>query len=320
MPVVLLSGLLQIDLSRAFEKPIMSPNCQSFSNVSCIREVAHLKRWQSDGAIYLDLQSVEHVVQPPDNIELCALTEHTLVLVRSAGDRRVSQFAGQKYEGAHEANYFFLLPAGTPAELAWASQSEALLFSIAPKVLCQIAEQTECADRNSLQLKPLVHHQDDQITRFAQCLLDEIRTEGPGRRLCSESLMTILNIHLLRHYCYFKGQPEIYRGGLAPYKLQQVLGYINANLVDGDLSLATLSRLAGLSNCYFARQFKQATGQAPRQYIIHQRIDKAKTLLSQRDLSIAQIAIECGFSSQSHFYGAFQKVMGTTPKRYRDNR
>ncbi|MEO0405873.1 MAG: AraC family transcriptional regulator [Cyanobacteria bacterium P01_A01_bin.135] len=288
------------------------------SNVSSIREVAHMKGWSGDGAIYLETQSVEHVFQPPDNIRVCALAEHTLAFVKNAGARRVGQFAGQRYEGAYEANHFFLLPAGTPAAIAWEGRNEAILVSIAPEAFWRVAEQAECINATSLRIKPIVHRRDHQLTRLVHSILHEIQTsDGLGSRLWSESLLTTLNIHLLRHYCTHCNQVKPRKRGLAPCKLRGVLYYINTNLADKDLSLAALSNTAGLSLSYFCHQFKRSTGFTPYQYIIRRRIERAKRLLKQGELPIAVIALECGFSNQSHFYGAFCRIVGTTPKRYR---
>ena len=77
-----------------------------------------------------------------------------------------------------------------------------------------------------------------------------------------------------------------------------------------------MAQLAELSSYYFARQFKRSTGLSPHQYINQQRIEKAKRLLKQRKYSITQVAIECGFSNQSHFSRAFRKATDITPKRY----
>jgi AraC family transcriptional regulator len=68
----------------------------------------------------------------------------------------------------------------------------------------------------------------------------------------------------------------------------------------------------------FARAFKKATGQSPRQYVIHRRIERAKALLRAGDQDLAQIAQRVGFSTQSHFTDVFRRLCGTTPARYRD--
>jgi AraC family transcriptional regulator len=57
-------------------------------------------------------------------------------------------------------------------------------------------------------------------------------------------------------------------------------------------------------------------GISPHQYLLQQRVERAKQLLKQRNLSIVDIAFQCGFNSQSHFTRCFRKWTGITPKAY----
>jgi AraC family transcriptional regulator len=85
-----------------------------------------------------------------------------------------------------------------------------------------------------------------------------------------------------------------------------------------DISLESLSILASLGRYHFARQCKQSTGLAPHQYVMQCRIDKAKELLKHINLSTTQIALEIGYGSQSHFTTLFRRMVGVTPKEYRN--
>jgi AraC family transcriptional regulator len=105
--------------------------------------------------------------------------------------------------------------------------------------------------------------------------------------------------------------------GLAPHKLATVLDYIQARLSQ-DLSLTAIAAEIGVSRCHFATQFRQAMGLAPHQYVSQQRVEKAKRALRSPQRSIADIALECGFSNQSHLTKVFKKQTGTTPKAYRE--
>jgi AraC family transcriptional regulator len=67
----------------------------------------------------------------------------------------------------------------------------------------------------------------------------------------------------------------------------------------------------------FATQFKQVMGISPHQYVIQQRIEKAKQYLRSHKLSITEIALECGFANQSHLTKIFKEQTGITPKAYR---
>jgi AraC family transcriptional regulator len=92
--------------------------------------------------------------------------------------------------------------------------------------------------------------------------------------------------------------------------------FIDAFL-DRDLSLKSIADAAATSPFRFARGFRGALGQSPRQYVISRRIERAKELLQRRDHSIAEIATLVGFATQSHFTAMFRRRCGVTPKRYR---
>jgi AraC family transcriptional regulator len=67
-----------------------------------------------------------------------------------------------------------------------------------------------------------------------------------------------------------------------------------------NLSLARIARVVDYSPSNFRRVFRAATGQTAHQYVLETRLLKARELLQRRSLSLAEIAAECGFSSQSH--------------------
>ncbi|MEM6840024.1 MAG: AraC family transcriptional regulator [Cyanobacteria bacterium P01_C01_bin.120] len=279
-------------------------------------ELTQLKGWLADGALQSIGWRVEHVVLPPDAIVLPPLADHTLGFwLRAQGDRSL-RFAGQaKRQGPWE-NHFFLLPQGIPSELAWNGQAEAVLVSLSPAVLQQTLLQIDCLPPEQLVLKPLLLAQDKQITRFIACLLSEIRTGDWGSSLCGESLMTSFAVHLLRHYCTTPIQIHSTNGGLSRDRLRQALEVIHASL-DQPLRLDQIADALGLDVYYFSRLFHQSMGVTPYQYVLRQRVEKAKKLLRNRQLSITEIALECGFTSSSHLARRFRKLVGVSPKAYR---
>lgn len=298
----------------------MSDTQKLASDVYSMHGFNKQRGWLGDRTIHLDGWTVEHLQQQMSaDIEVPALAEHTIILVMNSARRQFSRFAGQTYEGVGRKDHFILLPAEVPASFAWEGGDEAVTFDIKPQALRQTALQTGCINPDHVELKPLVFSQDEQITAFAYSLLREIHTVGVGSRLYSESLLTAFNIHLLRHYCSLEANLKEYSKGLGPRRLKKVLDYINNNLADSNIKLNTMARLAGLSKYHFARQFKQSTGLPPHQYVTYKRVEEAKQLLKERQLSLPRIAVECGFSNQSQFGKAFRSVTGTTPKRYRDN-
>jgi len=94
------------------------------------------------------------------------------------------------------------------------------------------------------------------------------------------------------------------------------MDYINTQL-DQDLSLVQIAKVINLSPTYFASLFKRATGNSLHQYVIQKRVERAKLLLLKTDLMIADIALQVGFSSQSHLTQQFKRLTSMTPKQVR---
>ena len=97
--------------------------------------------------------------------------------------------------------------------------------------------------------------------------------------------------------------------------MERVIDYIQANLTQ-DLSILDLATVTGTSESHFSRGFKQSVGIAPYQYLMQQRVERAKQLLKQPAISISDIALDCGFANQTHLTKVFHQMTGTTPKAY----
>jgi AraC family transcriptional regulator len=103
---------------------------------------------------------------------------------------------------------------------------------------------------------------------------------------------------------------------LSAPKLRLVMEYMESNL-DRNVTLTELAALVDLTPRYFCTVFKQAIGQPPHQFQIEQRVERAKSLLRQPPISVTDVALMVGFSSQSHLNAYFRRIVGVTPARYR---
>ena len=90
--------------------------------------------------------------------------------------------------------------------------------------------------------------------------------------------------------------------------------------LDEAVPLAELARACKLSPSHFARAFRQTTGRPPHRWLVEQRIEKAKQLLVDTTLSLAQIAQNCGFADQSHFTRVFAQLVQSSPGQWRRHR
>lgn len=108
------------------------------------------------------------------------------------------------------------------------------------------------------------------------------------------------------------------QGGLGICRVQRVTKFIDANLHQR-ISVTDLARVVKLRSSQFQRAFKQSFGEAPHTYLIKQRIERAKTMIANSDISTAEIAIACGFADQSHMTRLFTRFVGESPSSWRRN-
>ncbi len=106
-------------------------------------------------------------------------------------------------------------------------------------------------------------------------------------------------------------------GGLPPRRLQRVLSHVREN-IGGELSVAELAQVVGMSQYYFSKLFKISTGTTPHQYVMRQRVERAQEVLRDGQTTLVELSTQVGFETQSHFTSVFRRVVGTTPKRYRE--
>jgi len=99
--------------------------------------------------------------------------------------------------------------------------------------------------------------------------------------------------------------------------LSPVFKFMEQNASRNDLSNDELAALLNISEVYFRRLFKEKVGVTPHKYLLNLRIERAKLLLSDPDISALEVAEAVGFSSPYHFSKAFKAAVGTTPGRYR---
>ena len=99
------------------------------------------------------------------------------------------------------------------------------------------------------------------------------------------------------------------------FVIEDALAYIKEHLTE-PLTLERVARATSLSPVYFHNTFKFAVGKTLREYVEEQRLRRAITLLQTTDFSLAKIAYECGFSSQSYFSYVFKRRMKMTPRAY----
>ncbi len=245
--------------------------------------------------------------------------EHTICLSLASRPVRFLQVKGGKtHTSLYGKGDISITPAEMPFFARWEGDDHYLQIRIASRFIQQVAREALAINPDHLELLPEFRTRDSQIEAIGLMLLTELQQGNSGSRLYIESLANVLAIHLIRQYAVTHPQIPIYEGGLPQRQLLQVLTYINDNL-EQDMKLADLAALLEMSQFHFSHLFKRSIGIAPYQYLLQQRIERAKQLLKHSDQSIMEIALICGFNSHSHLGKQFRQLTGMTPKAYREN-
>ena len=150
---------------------------------------------------------------------------------------------------------------------------------------------------------------DPLILSLCDALWHSGERSGPDNALFADSALQCLADRLR----WLAGAARDAEGpGLSRSELSLIDDHIRANL-DGRITIPDLAALTGRSASHFSVLFRQATGHSPYRHVQNARLDRAVALIRAGRLSLAQIALDCGFSSQSHMSATFRTMRGTTP-------
>jgi AraC family transcriptional regulator len=274
---------------------------------------------RGESALVLETETIqiEHLGFPPGEADFYAEAAHTLfVNLKSRPLQYLHAQDGKTHTGLYRHGDMLITPAKTPLFVRWEEDEDCLKIQLPTTFLKQVAEETLGKDRDRLTLVPTFQSRQQQLEAISALLIAEVQQRQSSGGLYLDSLANVLAVQLLRNYGTASAQLATYEGGLPTYQLNQVLDYIDAGLA-GDIKLANLAGLLNMSPFHFGRMFKQSMGISPHQYVIQQRLERAKHLLKQSDQAIIDIALECGFNSHSHLSKQFRKVMGVSPKTFR---
>lgn len=198
------------------------------------------------------------------------------------------------------------------------NKNDDIFMQLEPEFFASVAAQCDL-NPDRIELTSAFPDSDPRIEAVGLGFQAELESQTPAPRIYGESLAVALAAHLLQNYTAHNTAIRQYRGGLPKYKLNRVIEFINANL-DQDVSLETLSAVASISSYYFVRLFKQSVGISPHQYVLQQRLQRARELLLKTDLPINEISLQTGFSNQSHFTAAFRRFLRVTPSHFRKSK
>jgi AraC family transcriptional regulator len=169
-----------------------------------------------------------------------------------------------------------------------------------------------------VELRPKRKFADRRLGALVAAVHEEMVAGFPSGRLFLNSVEQAIAVVLVNGHAVRHRPVQIYRGGLGSARLRRIKELVHAKMED-DLSLAEMAQSVGLSPAHFARMFRKSTGETPHQFVLRQKIDRAKTMLRAPDGRVLDVAAACGFKTQQHFAQVFRDLCRVSPTEYRQD-
>ena len=239
----------------------------------------------------------------------------TVITLNLSGPAYVERSQAGKTEAAiWPTGAVGIYPPDMPARWRFPKLSTVLHLALEPVLISEAARGVGLAPAR-VEVLNRINLSDKAVESFGLLLNQDIESGCANGSLYGECLATALAVYLLTHHAAFPVRLKEYVHGLGKSDLSRVLSCIGDHLAE-DLSLDELAACCHLSPYHFCRLFRQSTGQSPHQYVISQRVEKAKSLLMRGGLTVGEVAQVVGFSDHSKLHHHFKKLTGLTPGQY----
>jgi AraC family transcriptional regulator len=173
----------------------------------------------------------------------------------------------------------------------------------------------ECDGPGRRELLPVLQGRDELLRHLAHTLVGELAKGEATDVLYADILTRAIIAHTVKNMGTAARRPERDHR-LALSTVGMVVDYVAENL-GGPIALGDLAAVTGVSPSKLHRQFKRTVGLPLHQFVIQQRVKRARELLAGSKLSVAEIAYCTGFSDQSHLTRVLRQNTGLTPKAFR---
>jgi AraC family transcriptional regulator len=235
-----------------------------------------------------------------------------LIVNRSGSGTFGLDFCGSHKTLALHRDLCLFMPAGADSRMQLDGQAGSFALYFRPGL---IASLLESEGKGADALAPIVGRHLPRVAHLLGLIEGELRRPSLGSRLMIDGLLRAIAGLLVSNDVVLAAGPaeRIY---LSPPKLRRVIDFIEANLQES-IGLDDLARAAGLSANHFLRVFKLATGETPYHFLRARRLERARCMLTDNAMPLAELALECGFANQAHFTAAFSREVGISPGRYR---
>jgi AraC family transcriptional regulator len=191
-----------------------------------------------------------------------------------------------------------------------------LAFYLPRAALDAIADEANAPQICDLNYKPGAGVNDVTISCLGSLLLPALRHPDQANPLFVDHVLLAVGVHVAQTYGGMRPMSRPARGGLAPWQERRARDFLLAN-IKRNVALKEVARECGLSVDHFSHAFRRTLGVAPHKWLNEQRVVLSKEKLRDNRLSLSDVAMECGFSDQSHLTRVFRQAVGASPGAWR---
>jgi AraC-like DNA-binding protein len=217
------------------------------------------------------------------------------------------------YRGEAAAGYVHAAPTGQTVRTEWLSDGEEIVF-IVPHTCWRDAVTQRM--RDFLAKGVPRQHRDPVLQQLVQLLLQAAleNVDGPFTAPLIDTVLMRAAMACADHLP--RASRRRRHQALPAYRIARIKGYVQEHL-SGPMTLQDMASAVGMSPMHFAAQFRAATGKRPHDYLLEQRIHRAKELMEGTRFSLYDVALAVGFNTQAHFGTVFRRFVGVTPSQWR---
>jgi AraC family transcriptional regulator len=273
-------------------------------------------QWSSAETQWAGFPVESHVLGPRGQLAEYGIDHALLGLcLGGTGELQVRDAKAVRHVTSSPGRFSLLGQGFEQKPLAWSGARQMLYVAIDAEQLERFMSHD--SDLACLNVEPQYAVSDPHVVALVLNMRDEIQAGCPTGKLYGEALSMALAARLRARYSR-ETAPDGRRGPtLSPRQVGRVREYVRKNLAS-NIGMGELADQVNLSPHYFSMLFRHAVGIPPHHYVLQERIHEAQRKLAEGRMSISELALNLGFSDQSHFSRAFRKMTGTTPKRYQN--
>jgi AraC family transcriptional regulator len=211
-----------------------------------------------------------------------------------------------------------LVPPGVDFGIRLASALETVHVYVRRAIIEEVALELVDGDPARLEIPTSIVETDKILLSLIEASAHAVEDDTPGSSMFADYLSRAIAAQLIRSHAKAKlrGGGKVSTGGALSATLSEAIDYMMTN-IDQAINLSAIAQATNRSPSHVARMFRAELGMPPHRYLINLRVEKARRLLEKTNMSIAEIAYDCGFAHQEHLTRLFRRHCNTTPAAYR---